>query len=93
MPDFVADIKVHQFIIDWINSSQPKGPYAIDGTDCNLVEKGFVDSIGFLRLITALEEEFMVEIDFGDLSPEKFTAVSGLTKAVLASLSSTPDES
>jgi len=52
--------------------------------DFNLLESGLFDSLGFVELIAAVEGEFDIEIDFGEVDPEAFTTIGGLVKTVAA---------
>jgi acyl carrier protein len=54
--------------------------------DCDLLLSGFVDSLGLLELMTALQDHFGQEIDFGDLDPEQMTIVGPLKTFVTGQL-------
>jgi acyl carrier protein len=51
--------------------------------DTNLFEEGIFDSLGFLSLISYLDEEFGVEVANDELSEENFESI----KAVVAFIS------
>lgn len=51
----------------------------------NLVETGLFDSLGFVQLISAIETEFHIELDTGDLGPEEFTLLGNLVSAAAQS--------
>jgi len=51
--------------------------------DTNLVAQGFLDSIGFVGLIAALEEKFGVELDLVEKPIEEFIVLGSLVKQVL----------
>jgi acyl carrier protein len=57
----------------------------LDGVtaDTNLVETGLIDSVGFIRMFTVLEEEFEIEVTAGDLSLERFQTVRSITEFVI----------
>jgi acyl carrier protein len=59
--------------------------------DFDLREAGVVDSLGFLELVTALEDELGIELDFEDLDPEQLTTVGPLV-AHVASQAAAGDE-
>ena len=62
-----------------------KGRLLAEPTDAmNLVDSGLFDSLGFVGLITAVEEEFGVEVDFGDVDPETFTTLGGIVQCTLS---------
>ncbi len=50
--------------------------------DFDLRAHGVVDSLGFLELVTMLEEELQLEVDLDVLAPEELTTVGPLVEAV-----------
>jgi acyl carrier protein len=50
--------------------------------DFDLREAGVVDSLGFLELVTILEDELGIELDFEDMEPEQLTTVGPLVTFV-----------
>jgi acyl carrier protein len=48
-----------------------------------LIEKGLIDSIGIMKLITFMEENYSIEIDEEDLIPENFETISALSAFVV----------
>jgi acyl carrier protein len=54
--------------------------------DCDLLLSGYVDSLGLLELMTALQDHFAREIDFGELDPEQMTIVGPLKRFVAEQL-------
>jgi acyl carrier protein len=56
------------------------------GDDCDLLLSGFVDSLGLLELMTALQDHFGREIDFDELDAEQMTVVGPLKAFVAAQL-------
>jgi acyl carrier protein len=50
--------------------------------DFDLRESGVVDSLGFLELVTALEDALGVTLDFELIDPEQLTTVGPLAKHV-----------
>jgi acyl carrier protein len=55
--------------------------------DCDLLLNGYVDSLGLLELMTALQDHFGREIDFDELDAEQMTIVGPLKNFVAAQLS------
>ena len=52
---------------------------ALAGSDLALVgEHSGVDSVGVLRLVMALEQEFAIVIEDADINPANFQSLSGL---------------
>jgi acyl carrier protein len=54
--------------------------------ECDLLLSGYVDSLGLLELMTALQDHFGREIDFEQLDPEQMTIVGPLKKFVAEQL-------
>jgi acyl carrier protein len=48
------------------------------GLEESLVSSGLLDSVGVLRLVNFLEDEFGVEIDAEDVNLENFDTVQGI---------------
>lgn len=48
----------------------------------DIVEGGYLDSLELLALITALSEQFGIEIGFEFISPENFNSVEAITMMV-----------
>ena len=51
-------------------------------SDFELLRSGLLDSMSFLDLIAALEEQFKIQIDFEDKSSSEFSTLAGLVKMV-----------
>lgn len=47
--------------------------------NCNLLLSGYLDSLGFVELITAAQERFRREIDFDRLDPDKMAIFGSLS--------------
>ncbi len=52
--------------------------------DLDLRGAGAIDSLGFLELVTALEDRLGVDLDFAALDPERMTIVGPLVAHVAA---------
>ncbi|MGD9125200.1 MAG: phosphopantetheine-binding protein [Desulfarculaceae bacterium] len=50
----------------------------------NLLDLGILDSLGFVQMLMAMEDEFDLELDFSELDPEEFTTLEGLVTTALA---------
>lgn len=48
----------------------------------NMIENGLLDSMSFLELLTSLELAYNVSIDFGEIDPNEFLSLGGLSKLV-----------
>ena len=57
--------------------------------DCDLLLSGYIDSLGLLQLMTALQDHFGREIDFDGLDAEKMTIVGPLRTFVVTKLTGT----
>lgn len=55
--------------------------------DFDLRMQGVIDSLGFLELVTALEDELGVELDLEALDPSELTQLGALTRHVAAQTS------
>lgn len=51
-----------------------------DDIEVNLLEKGIIDSFDMANIVSALEENFNIEIDGEDILPENFVSISAITK-------------
>ena len=60
--------------------------------DFDLREAGVVDSLGFLELVTALEDELGIELDFEDIEPDQLTTVGPLVAHVARQAAADADE-
>ncbi len=56
-------------------------PASVDD-DFDLLESGLIDSLGLLELITQVEEEFGLEVDFEEMDPERLTIVGPFSRFV-----------
>ncbi len=50
--------------------------------DFDLLTNGVIDSLGFLEMVSALQEKFDVEIDFEEIDPEKLSVIGPLCEYV-----------
>ena len=50
--------------------------------DMSLVEGGLLDSMSIVRLVQDLQQEFDIDIDFGDITITNFDSVTVLTEYV-----------
>lgn len=52
------------------------------GPDDSLLERGILDSLAIVKLLSFLEEEFDVEIDDADFDPDNFETINSIAKLV-----------
>jgi acyl carrier protein len=50
--------------------------------DLDLMSEGIIDSLGIIELLSALESEFEIQIDFEDLDPEYLVVVGPFCRYV-----------
>lgn len=50
--------------------------------DDNLLETGVIDSLGVLEIVTFLNEEFALEVEDDELTPENFQSISSIAAFV-----------
>ena len=50
--------------------------------DDNLLETGVIDSLGVLEIVTFLQEEFSLELQDDELTPENFQSISSIADFV-----------
>lgn len=82
----IDEKQVRSFIIEYLGeASRAKGvamPAIQDTTD--LLAEGFIDSMGFVELIAAMENRFDCEVDFGVYCSDDFSTLGGLVAAAVA---------
>lgn len=70
--------KIRSFIVGHINSLDSTSVPLEEDLDYNLIQEGYVDSLGFIDLLEAIENQLGLEIDLSEADPEIFTTLSGL---------------
>jgi len=68
-------------VVNFIIKYFEKKKTILEGRDIKSIrylEEGFVDSLGLMKFIVALEEQFEVEITEQDMEHESFYSVAGL---------------
>ena len=58
------------------------------GGDFDLVGSGVLDSISFIELVGAVEQQFQFEMDFENLDPADFTIIDGFVCCAVESAKS-----
>jgi len=81
--DDVENGKVAAEIIEGIKKNFPRARANSIKIDDDLFEKGIIDSLGFLTLVSFLEQNFQITIDDEDIVPENFISVQSMTKYIL----------
>lgn len=70
--------KVKSYIFETVHSDKDKIK-----DDSLIFKEGFIDSMGFITLITYLEEEFDIKTVDADLLEENFESINAITDFVL----------
>jgi acyl carrier protein len=75
---------VREFLIDFLEERLVLNGYrAVEVTDdFDLLVSGVIDSVAFLEMIVALQEQFDVEFDFGVVDPEQLSIIGPLCRYV-----------
>ena len=50
--------------------------------DEDLLAQGLIDSLGLMKLVTALEAEFAIQVADDDLVPENFQTLGAITQLI-----------
>jgi D-alanine--poly(phosphoribitol) ligase subunit 2 len=79
MADDPTTTKIKQFIVE---EFMPDVPAEELDSDFDLLTGGVVDSLGLLKVVAWLEEEFDVAVDESELGPESFRTVAAIKEYV-----------
>ena len=82
--------KIREFILDELKhklNALDIPPESIDET-FNFVDSGALDSMGFIELIGAVENEFNFELDFVNFAPSEFTNLNFFVERAVESQAS-----
>ena len=83
-PDVVQDF-LREYVTKYLHSQGREVPAELSD-DCDLLLSGYVDSLGLLELMTAIQDHFGREIDFDELDAEQMTIVGPLKRFVAEKL-------
>ena len=86
-PDAVQDF-LREYVAKYLRGQGREVPAELSD-DCDLLLSGYVDSLGLLELMTAIQDHFGREIDFDDLDAEQMTIVGPLKRFVAEKLAKT----
>ena len=70
-------MKVESRVREFLKSELGKDVSKLGGED-SLLESGTIDSMGVLRLVTFLEEEYAIKVEDDDLMPENFDTIDAI---------------
>jgi acyl carrier protein len=81
---------VREFVLESVRrAARARGVELSDfGEALDLLDSGLFDSMGYIGLVTAIEDRFGVEIDFASLDPEQMVRVDGLVAAAVGAIPS-----
>jgi acyl carrier protein len=83
-PDAVQDF-LREYVGKYLRGQGREVPADLSD-DCDLLLSGYVDSLGLLELMTAIQDHFGREIDFDELDAEQMTIVGPLKRFVAEKL-------
>ena len=63
-------------IIEILTDIRPEFDF---GNSTDFISEGLLDSFDIIQLVTALDDEFSVSIDGGDILPENFATIDSIT--------------
>jgi acyl carrier protein len=86
-PDAVQDF-LREYIAKYLRGQGREVPAELSD-DCDLLLSGYVDSLGLLELMTAIQDHFGREIDFDELDAEQMTIVGPLKTFIVTQLAGT----
>lgn len=69
--------EIKKFIIDTLMF----GEGSLEDDD-QLFEKGIIDSLGFIKLLTFIEKQFSVNIEMSEVTMDKFATVNDIAKII-----------
>lgn len=69
--------EIKQFIIKYI-SKKGNLPKDINIDEFNYIDTGYIDSMGLLKFVVELEQEFDIQISDDDILLPEFKTISGL---------------
>jgi acyl carrier protein len=80
--DFAA---IRQNVIDWLDDNYHFGEAArlIRDDETSFLDKGILDSLGFVNLVLHLENSYRIRIDRKDLSRTNFDSLGKIARYVL----------
>ncbi len=80
----LSDNEVRSFLLGFFEEQLALRGYAEEeiSDDFDLLTMGVIDSLGFLEMTVALQEEFDVELDFDEIDPEEMSIVGPLCQYI-----------
>lgn len=81
MTEDIIKEKLNQYVLNAVYVEKEK-----IRNDSLLFREGYIDSMGFILLITFLEEKFKIRINDNDLIEENFESIDTITSYLLRKL-------
>lgn len=75
--------EIEEFILKYL-SKKGKLPKDINIDEFNYIDTGYVDSMGLLKFVVELEQEFDIEISDDDMMLPEFKKIGGLGALIQA---------
>jgi phosphopantetheine attachment domain protein len=69
--------KIREIVNEFANKELP------DETSAELIESGYIDSLGIFSILSGLEDEFGIEIEAEDISKSNFGSIDSMADMVL----------
>ena len=76
--------RIRRFVVDDLH-----GPSQVT-VDYPLIERGVVDSLGIMHLVSFIENEYRVTVEDEELTPDNFATIGALANLVRAKTRSGP---
>jgi acyl carrier protein len=86
-PDAVQDF-LREYVAKYLRGQGREVPPELSD-DCDLLLSGYIDSLGLLELMTAIQDHFGRDIDFDELDAEQMTIIGPLKRFVAEKLAKT----
>lgn len=74
-------MEIETFILEYIEAEYSL-PADIDGHDLNYAEEGYIDSMGMIQFVVALEDEFQITFTEEELNSPEFKVVGSLADLI-----------
>lgn len=76
-------MEVREWLVDWFCAHSAAGRDDIEtNLESNYLEKGWIDSMQFITLISSVEDEFGVEFSNDEFQDRAFATIAGLSHII-----------
>jgi acyl carrier protein len=77
------EVKVREWLVDWFCAHSSVGRDVVEtNLESNYLERGWIDSMQFITLISAIEDEFSVEFSNDEFQDRTFATINGLSQII-----------